>query len=53
MSTINYENFLENPITFQQKDMLEEYYKNYIENNLIKKKEFYKIGVLQRVIYYK
>jgi hypothetical protein len=53
MSTIKYENFLENPITFQQKDMLEEYYKNYFENNLVKKKEFYKIGVLQRVIYYK
>jgi hypothetical protein len=53
MSIIKYENFLENPITYQQKEMLEEYYKNYIENNLVKKKEFYKTGLLQSVIYYK
>ena len=53
MSTIQYENSSEIPITFQQVDMLNSFYKNYLENNLVKKKELYDLGILKRVIFYR
>lgn len=53
MNTIQYENSLEQPITVQQKDSLDKYHKNYIENDLIKKKEYYSFGKIKHVIFYK
>jgi antitoxin component YwqK of YwqJK toxin-antitoxin module len=52
-TTISYQNFYEEPITEQQLNALNEYYKVYSINGIVKKKEFYSNGELKELEYIK
>ncbi len=52
-TTISYQNFYEEAITEQQLGALNEYYKVYSINGIVKKKEFYSNGELKELEYIK